>query len=772
MASHEKMSQPSLMNWRLSLCGLTLLAAAVAAFRPILENDFLLYDDPQYVTRNPHVTSGLSVVNIKWAFTTTFASNWHPLTWISHMVDVNLFGLRPGGHHLTSLAFHLANTVLLLLFLYRLSGSVFKSTAVAALFALHPLHVESVAWAAERKDVLSAFFFFCALYAYLKYFQSPGVLLDPKKRGKWVGAKSLWYVASLFMLALGLMSKPMLVTTPLVLLLIDWWAVSEAKRRGSLRSFIIEKFPFAILSLISCIVTVVAQQKAMASGEDSPFLLRLSNAALAYVWYLAQTFWPNNLSIFYPLSPTPTYVVLSCIVVLLVIAWLAFRLRGHFPYLTIGWFWFVAMLIPVIGIVQVGQQAHADRYTYLPLIGIFIALVWGFDAVVRRFTSRPVWVSCLALFTVATCLLFRTFLQTTYWKNNQTIFQHALHSSPRNYMAFVGLAIDDLQHQNTEAALLKLKSALGYTRTKSTAGVVNYYIAVALHMEGKPAEAFPFLQSAVVAPELQTEGNYLRGLSLMALGRYEQSESSLRSCLEAEPENKKYEFALVQVLIARSNNTEAEDHLRSMALREPKDSQVTLLLAEFLARQNRLNESEQEFEKAVELGGLSGEQQLGYARLLAKYGHTVESTKILNLIHKQQPNSLEVTFALAEALSDMGRDGEAVPLYETVLAVQPSLVPALNNLGWILATSPDPKTRNGKKAVEVARSACELTHFQEPRLLGTLAAAYAESGQFSDAVQTTERAIAEAKERNLNDVVEKNEPLLDLYRARKPFRSP
>ncbi|HEV2394357.1 MAG TPA: hypothetical protein VG146_18565, partial [Verrucomicrobiae bacterium] len=429
-------------NRPLGLVCLLLAFITVACYWPITRNGFVLFDDPRYIYQNPHVKAGLTWAGVAWAFTTGYASNWHPLTWISHMLDCQIFGISPGGHHFTNLLLHAINSVLLFLLLRQMTGAFWRSAFVAALFAWHPLHVESVAWAAERKDVLSTLFFLLTLWAYHKYCTPPvsirapaswtapvlwrfitppatdtpsTVAALPAKSGrglpqsKTFGVASRWYLLALLLFSLGLMSKPMLVTLPCVLLLLDFWplnrlrtaaqgnaGVSPAGSGGvsppsqhryfpdGLWPLVREKIPFFLLSFAASVVTFLVQRGggAVSSLVTVPFSLRVSNALLAYVRYISKTLVPVDLSVFYPLPEHwPILAVAGAGLLLLVWSILFFRWSGRYPYLLVGWLWFLGTLVPTIGLVQVGSQSMADRYIYIPSIGLFLMIAWGaYDA--------------------------------------------------------------------------------------------------------------------------------------------------------------------------------------------------------------------------------------------------------------------------------------------------------------------------------------------------------------------------------------------------------
>ena len=419
---------------------LALLLAVITflVFSSVLRFDFLNWDDQSYVTENDHVKGGLTQAGVTWAFVKSHSANWHPITWLSHMADVSMFGMNPAGHHAINLVFHIANSVLLMLLLWLMTGSVWRSAMVAALFALHPLHVESVAWVAERKDVLSAFFGILTLMAYTHY------VGESKVSGR---KSKVWYGVALGLFALGLMSKPMLVTWPFVMLLLDFWPLNRVTIGGwqvtgkVWRRLVLEKIPYFALALASCWVTVLAQRKddAMASIDAIPVLARLANATTSYVQYLAKFFWPQNLSAIYPLqTDIEPWSVIACFMALLCITILAWRARATSPFLLVGWLWFLGTLVPVIGLVQVGSQAFADRYTYLPLIGIMISAIWfaGKSAEKLRFSKITNLVISIC---VLSLLSWRTTVQIPVWKNTESLFSGVLARHPNNFQALYGL---------------------------------------------------------------------------------------------------------------------------------------------------------------------------------------------------------------------------------------------------------------------------------------------------------------------------------------------
>ena len=428
-----------------AVISLLLAAITLAVFSPVVHHQFVSFDDPDYVTANTHVNGGLTCSDVAWAFCASHAGNWHPLTWLSHMADVQLYGLNPAGHHLTNLLLHAANTVLLFLLLRRLTGALWRSAFVAALFALHPLHVESVAWIAERKDVLSAFFGLLSLLAYARYAQGRSENSAPRITHYTLRPPAISLLPSLLFFALGLMCKPMLVTLPFLLLLLDYWPLCrfEFKTQNSklktLLPLALEKWPFFFLSAVSCLVTVLVQQRAMQPLTNLSISSRVGNALVAYTRYLGKTFWPAHLATPYPHPghwPLPQVLLAAALLIGLTLG--ALSLYRKLPFVLTGWLWFLGTLVPVIGLVQVGEQSMADRYSYLPLIGLFIILAWGGRAAASRWH-----VSGVALGSAAGLILFpcawRARAQLRCWQNSESLYRHAVAVTKNNWIGYYNL---------------------------------------------------------------------------------------------------------------------------------------------------------------------------------------------------------------------------------------------------------------------------------------------------------------------------------------------
>lgn len=447
---------------------LYLLAAIMVIYQPVGGYEFINYDDPLYVTENEPVRRGLTLEGTRWAFTSMHAANWHPITWLSHMLDVQLYGLNAGAHHLTNVLFHIFNSMLLFLLLQRMTGALWRSAMVAALFAVHPLYVESVAWISERKDVLSTFFGFLTLLAYAEYIKRPGLLR---------------YALALLLFALGLMSKPMVVTLPFLMLVLDCWPLNRYAEEGSVRRFVVllkEKLPFFVLSAASCVVTIIAQGRigAVVSLESYSFGVRLANALTAYTEYLGKMIWPSNLAVLYPHPGVrQMWQVITAVILISGISAAAFLWARRRPWFGVAWFWYLGTLVPVIGLIQVGSQAMADRYAYIPLIGIYTALVWGFHDLLHRWHKPRLAFVSLA---VLPALMLVAGNQVRYWQNSITLYAHTLEVTEANGLIHNNLGLALASIGKTSEAIDHYSEAIRIN-PKDSAAYYNKGIAIVLH---------------------------------------------------------------------------------------------------------------------------------------------------------------------------------------------------------------------------------------------------------------------------------------------------
>jgi Tfp pilus assembly protein PilF len=590
---------------------LALVALTVSVFAEVRHFGFLSWDDPSYVTENPQVLGGVSWQGVRWAFTTGEAANWHPLTWLSHMLDVQLFGVNGGCHHLTSLVLHVANVLVLFGALSQLftrrpafarhraspggRGDVWLCAFVAALFAVHPLHVESVAWISERKDVLSAFFGLSAIWTYATYAQQP------------TGRR---YAVTLGLFALGLLAKPMLVTLPLVLLLLDVWPLDRLSR--GTRALVVEKLPFFALAAASSVVTFLVQQRGGAVGGLGVlgWDVRVENALLSYVRYVGKCVWPSGLSAFYPYpSQTSVGLALLALAGLAAVTVLAVRASSRHPFLLVGWLWFLITLVPVIGLVQVGDQAMADRYTYLPLIGLFMASAWGCEALAARWRLPGAAVAIAGVSVVIACAATaRT--QVATWATNESLWGHALAVTPDNYRAHVGLADALMDERRPADAVAEYQAAarivpraasvqnsLGLALTgagRLDDAAAAYGAAVALDPGfadahdnlgamlarlGQLDEAITHYRAAIrIDSSLALAHNNL-GLALASRGQVDEGIAECLTALNLKPDDPQWHFQVAVMLETRGRKAEAIEHLRRTLALDPSHELARQALA-------------------------------------------------------------------------------------------------------------------------------------------------------------------------------------------------
>ncbi len=524
---------------KIVLICLGLLLLVVFTFLPVLNNDFIFLDDPGYVTMNPHVQAGFTWESIKWALSTTYVGNWHPLTWLSHMLDYQWFGLNPRGHHLTGMLFHAINTMLVFLVLEGMTGAVGRSFFVAAMFGLHPLHVESVAWVSERKDVLSTLFWLLTLLAYGHYAKrkagelhnlpagDPGLIL-PRASG------APYYWLALLFFALGLMSKPMLVTLPCVLLLLDFWPLNRFKTNGPIK-LVMEKTPFFLLSAAICIVTLPAQAGAggVRTMANFPFIGRVENALISYCRYLGKLFWPVNIPFFYPHpGHWPLTAVAAAALLLLGLSAMAWVTRHNHPYLLLGWCWFTGTLVPVIGLVQVGYQSIANRYTYVPYIGLFLALAWAAQAFTKHWRHQPLVLSIVTATAILVCIpVTRT--QIGYWKNSEILFQYASVVIENNWEAHARLGLVLSKEGRLDEAINQYREAL---RLKPDDADAHYDLANTLYRKGLWDEAVDEYREDLKLSPNDFSGHSNLGAALFQKGRIDEAIAQFQEALRLNPD--------------------------------------------------------------------------------------------------------------------------------------------------------------------------------------------------------------------------------------------
>jgi tetratricopeptide (TPR) repeat protein len=618
-ATFEK-TEPTRNRFRIFGISFVLFLVTLLIYAPVYRFGFVNFDDPDYVTRNPHVRNGLTASGVVWAVTSTEAANWFPATRLSHLIDVEIFDLQPGGHHFTNVLLHALATVFLFAFLYAATGAAWPSAFVAMLFAVHPLHVESVAWIAERKDVLSALFWFVALWSYVR-------------RRYWL---------TLLAFCLGLMSKPMVVTLPFVLFLLDIWPL-----RQSLRSALRVKIPMLALSVASAIAVYVIQRGSGAVREVAqfPLALRMENAVVSYAIYIFKTFWPERLAVFYPYPhQLPVWQIALSVLLLTGISVVVFRERRSRPYLAVGWLWFLGTLLPVIGLIQVGSQARADRYMYLPMVGLGIMLAWGLKEVLKSKAAASVAiVACLACAVVCEA-------QIQHWRNSETLFRHALDVTADNYLAHHNLGVALADEGRFPEAIQQYQAAL---RIEPDAANVQTDYGNALARSGRMPEAIAHYQAALRAlPESPIVHNDLANALAATPGRMPEAIAEYQTALRLKPD---YEEARNNLAQAQSNGAEMQYNI-----------------GVDLAKSGKPEEAIPHFEEALRLKPDYVDAHNNLGVVLAGAGRTPEAISHFEAALRIDPDSAGAHVNLGIALSGMpGRRPDAIRHFEAALRIKP-----------------------------------------------------------------------------------------------------
>jgi tetratricopeptide (TPR) repeat protein len=641
-----------------------LFLLVMVVFYPSTHNGFVDLDDLGYLCTNVQVQKGLTWNGVLWAFRTGCANNWHPLTWLSLMLDVQLCGTGPAGPHLTNVILHAVNTVLLFLLLRRLTGrspgenagapsppasTLWPSAFVAAVFAVHPLHVESVAWVSERKDVLSGLFFLLTLWAYLCY-----------TRKKAASGSRRWpsdYSLALFFFALGLMSKPMLVTVPFVLLLLDYWPLRRFEV-STFRRLALEKAPFLVLSAASCVATVLAQREAIKSMIALPLNLRFGNALISFVTYLVQMVWPANLAVFYPYRQnTPVWQFVGAGVLLLSITVLAVLAMRRFPCFPVGWLWYLGMLVPVIGLVQVGGQSHADRYTYLPQIGLYLAIVWAIRDLTRSWRwRRPVL--GVAAFSVTAALAVCARNQIACWRNDDSLWGHTLACTTGNYFAHYNLgyalaaqgrAAEAIEHYK-QAVLINPNFVWPYNN-----------LGILLGQQGRAAEAIEYYQKAIKLNPNLAELHSNLGILLAQQGRMAEAIGNLQVALKLDPTLAKVHFNLGMAFAEIGRLDDAVAELKTGLTLTPNEIQALCSLGTLLNKQGRFTEAAQPFQAALRVDPNNAVAHCGLGIALLQNGQLEEAINQLREALRLKPDYAEAHTCLDTALSLKKTKGPLIP---------------------------------------------------------------------------------------------------------------
>ena len=681
-----------------------LVAATLAAYEPIRHNGFVSYDDGAYITENPNVTGGITRESVIWAFTNSHMGNWHPLTMLSHTLDCEIFGLNPLWHHFINVLFHILNALLIFWILTATTGAMWPSAFVAAVFALHPLQVESVAWAAERKAVLSGFFWFLTIAVYIWYTKRQGI-------GR--------YILLFMAYALCIMTKPVVVTLPMVLLLLDYWPLERIRRRKtedrrqraegasqkvSAVRLIVEKIPLLVLSVILSVTTFAAQQNvgALIPVNAIPLDSRIANMFLSYIKYIGKTIWPSQLVVFYPypnatLLTTAATICVPLFVLILVISIYAGRRR---KYAAMGWLWYVGTLVPMIGLVQVGEQAMADRYMYIPILGLLVIAAWA----VRDFVfNRPRWKTAVSVL-VAVALLSAVIVtrtQVRYWQNSMSLFENALKVTKNNHVAEKGY-----------------------------------------------------------------------GSALFAAGRLDEAVVHLRNAIQTHPGYLAAGNELGRVYLRQSKFNEAVACFNELLKRNKNSAELYYNLGIALSLQKKYEEAIKYFAMVLELDTKYPDAHNNMGTALLAAGKNTEAIKYLNEALRISSNDAGLYEKLGNAYVQSGKYDLAVRNWAKALDIKPNSTEVLNNLAWVLATTGDVSVQDANKAVELAQHACELTGYKNPSFLDTLAAACAAAGRFADAVETARTAINLADDANQPQLKSIIQGHLGFYTQGKPYIEP
>jgi tetratricopeptide (TPR) repeat protein len=654
------------LNGKLIIC-LILVILVLALFWPLSHYQFINYDDNIYVTENRQVTSGLTLRGVIWALSINDLCNWHPLTWLSHMADVELYGLNAGGHHLTNVLFHIANTLLLFILLTRFTAARWPSVFVAALFALHPLHVESVAWVSERKDVLSTFWGILTLIGYAQYTQQ-------RRRS--------WYGLSLLFFALGLMAKAMLVTLPFLFLLLDYWPLGRfnfskgfrpqpAGGVSSVYFLLMEKLPFIIITAVSCIVAYYAQQSsgAMMPFEMHPFSLRISNAIVSYVGYIGKMLWPARLAIFYPLPDSfELWQVTAAAIVLLGLSLAVLVQVRKRPYLAVGWFWYLGTLVPVIGLVQIGGQSMADRYTYVPLIGLFVMVAWGGAELIGANRQRRI-LGAIAAAGILAALMGVSRMQVGYWANSITIFEQTIKATGGSWVAHNNLALALSARGRINAAIHHYRLALEKDPPEPEG--IYYNLAIALSAQDRNSQAIEHYSKALKINPEYAAAHINMGTVLARQGKTADAIRHYTEAIRIEPNSEKAHFNLGNILLAQDKIDEAISHYSKAAHIDPFFAEAYNGLGLALMQKGKLEEAILQFRKAANIKPAYRDAQKNQKLAESIYGNIRKAVAAMQDSMNFYPQDPEIDLKMFELLEKKKKLDQALSQFNKALSLQP-----------------------------------------------------------------------------------------------------
>jgi tetratricopeptide (TPR) repeat protein len=665
------------MSGRDAIIAAALVTLTLGLYAPVVDHGFINFDDPEYVVDNPHVTGGLTRAGVVWAFTHPHSANWHPLTWLSHMLDCELFGLDASAHHLVSVAVHAAASVALFAALSAMTGATWPSALVAALFALHPLRVESVAWIAERKDVLSGLFWMLALGAYAAWVRRPG----PGRYALLVAAFTA-----------ALLAKPMAVTLPAVLLLLDWWPLRRTARLAP-RRLVGEKLPLFVLAAAVSVVTVVVQHEAgaVSSLAHTPLAGRVANALVSYATYLGKAFWPSRLAVFYPYTgDLPAWQVAGAAVLLAALSAVALREARRRPYVTVGWLWFLVTLAPVIGIVRAGDQAMADRFTYVPLVGIAIVVAWGGRELLG---TRPALAATVAGAALVACAL-ATSAQLAHWRSTEALFAHALAVTADNHLAHTNLGEVLMKSGRPAEATEHFTEALRL-RPGSAKVHVNYGMVLAGRGE-RDAAARHYAEAVRLDPR-SAMAHYNWGLVLAEQSQLDEAIGHYREALRLDPRYANAHTNLGWALAEQGRLDEAVAEYRAALGLRPDLATAHNNLAVALEDLGRTDEAAAHYREAARLTPADWRPRYNLAALLVRTGRVDEGIAEYRTILRSAPATPEVHHALGGALAARGDGTAAAAAYREALRLRPGWPPAERGLEGLVAGGTADAPLDGKR---------------------------------------------------------------------------
>jgi tetratricopeptide (TPR) repeat protein len=747
--------------WQAAGVCIVLILVVFAVFGQTAGFGFINYDDDKYVYDNPIVERGLTPKGVAWALTGDKIGHSHPLTWLTHMADCQAFGLWAGGHHLTNVGLQAVAAVLLFLALREMTRKLWRSALVAAVFAIHPLQVESVAWISQRKDVLGGVFFMLTLWAYARYARKPS-------RWRQV-AMALWY-------ALGLLCNSALAGLPFVLLLLDWWPLYRVKLAGvtsakmgaakPFRELIREKIPLFLLSAGSCAASFLGQEKVF-DADRASFLERLGNAVVSWGIYLWQMVLPVQLAIPYPNPPNgrPFWMVALVFVLLAVISMVVVMHRKTRPYLLLGWFWYLAMLVPASGIIQRPYHAQADHCAYLAGIGLVLIVTWAvadWSLAWRHRRAGPAGLMAVVVGILMAC----SCIQAGFWRNNETLWSHTLACTADNYLAHYNLGAALFEKGRVDGAITHFQTALqinpGYAEACNGLGQ-------ALRQKGRPGEAIANYQKALQIRPGYANAHYNLAIVLRQKGRMDEAIAQYREALQINPDYADAHNNLGIVLLQKGATGEAVNHLQRALQINPDYADAHNNLGIVLLQKGATDEAIDHFQKALQIRPDYAEAYNNLGNALRRKGRLDEAIAQYQIALQLNAGYAEAHRGLGNALLQKGNVDEAITHFQDALQIKPADPASQNNLAWVLATSGQASLRNGAKALQLARQANTLTGGERPFILHTLAAAFAEAGQFPDAVETAQHALRLAQAQSDTRLAAQLRSEVKLYQAGKPY---